>query len=132
MKNTNKQSNQVSYPLRIMAGIYLIYLAYSLVKTWADLDNKLLFGVFIGIFGVIGILLLITSALGLLRNRNAGASGINMTDSSMEESGEASQERTNLAEEDQEEIQEEIQEENQEKNPEEIADKKTDNGYKVE
>lgn len=75
MKNTKKPSNNISHPLRLIAGVYLVYLAYSLIKSWADLDNKPLFTVFIAIFGIIGLLLLATSGLALLRERGMHASG---------------------------------------------------------
>lgn len=93
MNNKNKQSNQVSHPLRIIAGIYLLYLAQSLLKKWAELDNQLLFAVFIGIFGVIGILLLVTSGLALLRDWNNKNNAINtpgtFTEDSQQEDSEA-------------------------------------------
>ncbi len=71
MKNLKKAPNNNTNPLRIIAGFYLLYLVYSLVKDWQRLDNKVLFGIFIAIFTVFGIVLIITSALSLLRNKNA-------------------------------------------------------------
>ncbi|MDF2511052.1 MAG: hypothetical protein K0S04_918 [Herbinix sp.] len=55
--------------LYILAGIYLLYIDYSLIKNWASLENKVLFVIFMVVFGAIGGGLVIYSAWKLLKDR---------------------------------------------------------------
>ncbi len=55
--------------LYILAGIYLLYIDYSLFNNWASLENKVLFIIFMIVFGIIGGGLVIYSAWKMLKDR---------------------------------------------------------------
>lgn len=55
--------------LYILAGIYLLYIDYSLFNNWASLENKMLFVIFMIVFGIIGGGLVIYSAWKMLKDR---------------------------------------------------------------
>lgn len=67
MKNS---PNNVSSWLRIMVGLYLIYIDYSWLKNWQQLDNKILFMIFFVIFGIVGLLLIVFSLKNLINDKN--------------------------------------------------------------
>ena len=69
MNNPKKSSNNVTYTLRIVAGIYLLYLDYSLLKDWQHLDNKIFFVLFMTAFAVIALLLIGFSLKSILKNK---------------------------------------------------------------
>jgi len=75
MKTTNRSSKNNTHPFRLLAGFYLCYLAYSLVKDWQRLDNKIFFVIFIIIFAAVGAFLIINSGLSMLRNNQTSDSG---------------------------------------------------------
>lgn len=65
-------NNQSRYTLRIAAGLYLLYLAYSLLKNWSpDSKTKIIAIISILIFTVSAVILIVTSVKNLIKmNKN--------------------------------------------------------------
>lgn len=68
MEQPKKNSSQVSYILRLIIGIYLLYIDYTLLRDWQRLDNKVLFAIFIAVFAIFGVLVIIMSAKNLIQD----------------------------------------------------------------
>ncbi|HHV11069.1 MAG TPA: hypothetical protein GXX75_12395 [Clostridiales bacterium] len=71
MKNSRTQMKKSRPVLYILAGAYLLYIDYTLVKDWANLDNKVLFVIFMVAFALIGGTLVVYSAWQMLKDRNS-------------------------------------------------------------
>ncbi len=71
VKNSRTQMKKNRPVLYILAGAYLLYIDYTLVKNWANLENKVLFGIFMVAFALIGGALVVYSAWQMLKDRNA-------------------------------------------------------------
>ena len=68
MNQSKKSPNNVSYYMRILAGGYLLYIDYTLLKGWQRLDNKILFGIFMFVFAAIAVPLIAYSIIAILKN----------------------------------------------------------------
>lgn len=69
MKQTNRRNEKTTLSIRIIAGAYLLYIVYSLLIDWNQVkpDQKYFIGGAIIVFAILGIVLCISSALGLFR-----------------------------------------------------------------
>lgn len=69
MKQTNRKNEKTTLSIRIIAGAYLLYIVYSLIKDWNQVkpDQKYIIGGAIIIFAILGAFLCISSALGIFR-----------------------------------------------------------------
>jgi hypothetical protein len=58
---------KTSYYIRIAAGAYLLYTAYSLISDWGEVkpEHRLAIGAAIVVFAIVGFILCLLSALGL-------------------------------------------------------------------
>lgn len=67
MNQPLKKSPKTSYYIRIAAGGYLLYTAYSINSDWAQVktEHKLAMGAAIVVFIIVGFILCLVSALGL-------------------------------------------------------------------
>lgn len=67
MNQPIKKSPKTSYYIRIAAGGYLLYIAYSLISDWAQVkeEHKLAIGAAIVVFALAGFVLCLVSALSL-------------------------------------------------------------------
>jgi hypothetical protein len=69
LKQTKRKNEKTSLSIRIIAGVYLLYIVYSLIIDWDQVkpDQKYFIGGAIIIFAIIGTFLCISSTLGLYR-----------------------------------------------------------------
>lgn len=72
MKEKGGRSDMTSYSLRLVAGLYLLYLDYSLIKEWNNGNaNRIIIAAATILFAVVGILLVVHSARNMIRlNKN--------------------------------------------------------------
>lgn len=56
-------NDKTRFSIRLIAGLYLMYLAYSLIKNWnINTGSKIVAALFIALFGILGIVLTIISS----------------------------------------------------------------------
>ena len=69
MNQTIKKSPKTSYYIRIAAGGYLLYTAYSLNTDWATVkpEHRLGIGAAIVVFAIVGFILCLVSTLSLIK-----------------------------------------------------------------
>jgi len=73
MKLKRKDTNpQTSLSLRLIAGVYLLYIDYSLIKGYGTMKagHELLNLISIIFFGITGVLIIVTSAISLIKLHN--------------------------------------------------------------